>query len=270
MPYTFTLTLLNEAATQVLEAANLRAPLGFSLLAVTSLVSVGKRARAAIAGETIQLRGLSLLRGQTATLVFQALAASTAGPQVWGIDARQSSDFATTGNTFVLDLARSNLTTNVGVTVPCPAQSRCSGRLDSDTTRADVEVDPGSSGRLSMVLLPTGAIHCEGYTGTSDTVQSDHSAKDRTQTVTITLAADLVGDRSAEDFQVCFVSNLPFTDRFDNVIPAGEAGLLPDSTFVEESGPPANAPCVLRRVDNRDGSVSVSFFAGPGDPKGHT
>ncbi len=270
IPYTFTLTLLNEAGTQELDAANLVAPRGFSPLAVTSLVSAGQKARAAIVGDTIQLRGLSLLREHTATLEFQARTAPTAGPYEWGVDARQSSDFASTENTFVLDIARSNLTTNVGAIVPCPGGSRCSGTLKSNSTTADVEVHPGSSGRLSMVLLPTGAIHCEGYRGTSDTVQSDVSAKDRTQTLTITLVADLVGGRLAKDFQVCYVSNLPFTDRLGNVIPAGEAGLLRDSVFAEEAGPPVNPPCVLSRVDNDDGSVSVSFFAGPGDPKGHT
>lgn len=270
MPHSFTLTLLNEAEAHVLDATNVTAPEGFALLGVTSLVSVERRARAVVLRDTIHLRGLGLLRGQTAKLVFEAMAPPEAGAYTWGIDARRSSDFASTDNVFGLDLARSNLTTNVGAIVPCPANARCQARLSSRSTQADVDVDPGSGGRLSMVLLPTGAINCEGYTGTSDTVRSDVSAKDRSQTLTITLSADLVGDRSAEDFQVCYVSDLPFADRFDNVIPAGEAGLLPDGILSEGSGRPSNPPCVLSRVDNDDRSVSVSFFAPPGDPKGHT
>ncbi len=280
MPYTFTLKLLNETKTQVIDAANLTAPSGFTLLAIDSLTSDAKKPRATISGTMILLRGLGLLPAHTATLVFDAIPTCEAGPYAWLIDVRQSNDFGGAGNIVGMDVANSAMTTGVGDVVKCPASEPCSGFVKSDTTTADVAVDPGSSDAiLTVSLLPTDAIQCfepniEGpsipYVGTSDTVQFDITATDRGKTVTITIPANLVGDRAAADFEVCYVSNGSFTDKFKNTIPAGSPGLLPDCTFIEELSGPDNPPCVLDRVFNEDGSFSISFFAPEGDPKGHT
>ena len=161
MPYTFTLTLLNETKTQVIDAANLTAPTGFTLLRVDSLVSDGPKAKGTIVGSTVQLRSLGLQPGHTATLVFDAVPACLAAAYAWLLDVRQSNDFNGTGNIVAMDAAHSNVTTDVGDVVKCPATQRCSGSVESDTTTADVTVDPGSSDAiLTVSLLPTDAIQC--------------------------------------------------------------------------------------------------------------
>jgi hypothetical protein len=269
---TYTFTLTNEAKNQVIGSANLTAPSGFSIDSVGS----PSQGQATLAGNTIRLRNLNLKPGLTVTLTFEATAASSPGDYVWTLVVRQSNDFRGTGNSFSPDPANVHLTTTViggtgGVIVACSADQPCSGTATDGTTTAEVEVDPGATAAvLTVTLLPTNAITCQDiegpYVGTSATVDFELTpAIDRTKTVKITISPDLVGDRFASEFQVCYSSNTTFTDRFENTIPPGSAGLLPDCGF--EGGPPP--PCVQSRVANEDGSVTVTFVAPESDPKGH-
>jgi len=270
-PYTFTLT--NEAKTQMIGAANLTAPTGFSLPEGQTLAPT--HGDATIEGSTIELRDLGLMPGETATLTFMATSASGSGSYMWVLDVRQANDFRGSGNSFSpnpdnVDLMTTVVTGLVFVFVSCTADDPCSGTATDGTTTADVDVDSGGTAAfLTIALLPTDAISCVDYEGTSATVDFNVSATDRTKTVTITIPSELVGERSATDFEVCYSSPNGFIDKFEETVPPGGTGLLPDCTFSEEFGPPDNPPCVLDRFTDEDGSVSVSFFAPEADPKGH-
>lgn len=270
----FTFTLTNLAKTQMIGAANLMAPAHFTITPGQTLTP-SPRGDATIDGSTIALRDLGLMPGETATLTFLATPASEPGVYTWLLDARQANDFRGSGNSFSPDPDNVNLmTTVVGVAVACAANEPCSGSVSDGTTTAVVDVDAGSGDAvLTIVLLPTDAISCadSDYVGTSATVDFNVSADDRTKTVTITIASELVGERSAAAFDVCYSSPNGFIDKFEETVPPGGSGLLPDCFFIEsESSVPDNPPCVLSRTDIEGGSVSVSFFAPESDPKGHT
>jgi hypothetical protein len=267
---TYTFGLTNESKTQSIGSANLTAPSGFSI----NSIGIPSQGTATLAGNTIKLRNLNLQPGRTVTLAFTATAASSPGSYLWTLVVRQANDFRGTGNFFSPDPDNVHLTTTViggvgGVIVACEANASCSGTATDGTTTAEVQVDPGATPTvLTVTLLPDDPITCQAgegtYQGTSATVDFNITSTDRTKTVTLTIDSSLVGDRSASDFQVCYSSNMPFTDRFGNPIPVGSAGLLPDCAFEGDPVP----PCVLDRVSNEDGSVSVRFFAPEGDPKG--
>lgn len=265
-PYTFTLT--NEAKSQMIGAANLTAPSGFTIPPGQTL-GPSPRGTATVAGDMVELRDLGLMPGETATTTFMAISASDPGVYAWLLDVRQANDFRGSGNSFVPDPDNVNLTTTVtGVAVACAANEPCSGSVSDGTTTADVHVDSGGTAAvLTITLLPTDAISCAAseYTGTSATVDFNVTADDRTKTVTIMLDATLVADRDADEFEVCYSSPNAFVDKFEETV---TTGLLPDCFFIE-SEIPANPPCVLSRTNIEGGSVSVSFFAPEGDPKGH-
>jgi len=265
VPFTFTLT--NLAKTQMIGAANLTAPSGFTIPSSQAL-SVSPRGTATVVGDTIELRDIALLPSETATLTFLAMPASDPGVYTWLLDVRQANDFRGSGNSFSPDPANVNLmTTVVGVAVACEANEPCSGSISDDTTTAEVDVGSGGTAAvLTIALLPTDAISCAAseYTGTSATVDFNVTADDRTKTVTITLAAELVDDRFASEFEVCYSSPNGFIDQDGAEVSPGGSGLLP-TCDIEIVFP----PCVSSRIDNDDGSVSVAFLAPEGDPKGH-
>lgn len=266
-PVEFTFTLTNESKSQMIGSANLMAPEGFTIPS-TQVPILLPGGDATIVGNSIELRNLGLMPGETATLMFLATTASDPGSYTWLLDVRQANDFRGSGNSFNPG-PNVDLTTTVGfitTVVACPADG-CDGSATDGTTTADVHVDAGgTAGVLTITLLPTDAISCEGYTGSSATVDFEVTpAAGRSKTVTIMIAPELVGERSASAFEVCYSSPTNgFVDQDGNDVPPGGSGLLP-TCDIEIVFP----PCVSDRTDLEGGSVSVSFLAPEGDPKGH-
>ena len=120
---TITGTLTNETAHQQLGSANLFWPSGFDVTAAT--VSPGSASLGASCtlngfadGPCVQLRGLSLAPGESATTTMTVRTPSPCASYTWQIEAKQANNYSgTPGNDFDLDNANSSLTTQV--TSPC-------------------------------------------------------------------------------------------------------------------------------------------------------
>jgi hypothetical protein len=137
---------------------------------------------------------------------------------------------------------------------PCHAQATLADTSAVDTVTA-VPDD------VVAVSIGVEALTCAGYTNTSQVVTFSSTANSE-QVVTITIAAASV-HKPAAQFQVCFSSSVPFTDRSGNVVPPGGTGLLRDCS--NKVGP----PCTVSRVkDKITGDVTLTFRAPAGDPKG--
>ena len=103
-----TLTITNDSHAQSLGSANLIGASGFSyqgtdphpLLNGDPGSPIGD---AALVGDALELRNLSLPPGAFLTLAFVAQAPCGAGTDTWAIAAKQSNDFNGTGNDFALE-----------------------------------------------------------------------------------------------------------------------------------------------------------------------
>ena len=73
---TFTATFSNETKTQQIGSANLTVPAGFSIVSVGSPSPLGT---ATVVGSTVQLRGLSVPAGMSATVSLVAISPCTPG-----------------------------------------------------------------------------------------------------------------------------------------------------------------------------------------------
>ena len=106
---TFIATLSNETKTQQIGSANLTVPTGFSIVSVASPSPQGT---ATVVGSTIQIRGLSVPAGMSATVSFVAISPCTPGDYPWSVIAKQSNNFSgDPGNDLTFDAAHSNLVT---------------------------------------------------------------------------------------------------------------------------------------------------------------
>ncbi|HUY61064.1 MAG TPA: hypothetical protein VMW49_04235 [Candidatus Dormibacteraeota bacterium] len=106
----FTVTLTNEASTQQLGSADITAPAGFPVQAVTVPPGVSVD----VVGNLIELRNLGLSPAQTLTLTVDTTTSPcVAGTYTWTVQAKQSNDFqGPPGNAFAVDPG-SELTTTV-------------------------------------------------------------------------------------------------------------------------------------------------------------
>lgn len=106
---TFTATFSNETKVQQIGSANLTVPAGFSIVSVASPSPQGT---ATVAGSTVQLRGLSVPAGMSATVSVVAISPCTPGGYAWSVIAKQSNNFSgDPGNDLTIDAAHSNLIT---------------------------------------------------------------------------------------------------------------------------------------------------------------
>jgi hypothetical protein len=135
-------------------------------------------------------------------------------------------------------------------------QCQVQAKIADTTGLVSVTAAPGD---LLSVSISVETLTCTGYTPTSGVVTFFSTAAS-VSSVTITIDAASV-TKAASQFQVCFSSTLPFTDRSGNLVPAGGAGLLADCS--KKTGP----PCTVSRVKDKAGNVIVTLQAPEGDPR---
>jgi hypothetical protein len=211
-----------------------------------------------------------------------------------------SIDIATTGydnllangtlGTFTFAPVTSNLFQVTSTATPCTGS--CSGSVTGPTVDASASVsNPGSGDFLSLGLggftyscpdrfSPTGYYQSVSGSIGVDLWQSNGSSLDlspRTTVVTITIPKSEIPSVPPWQrwflplrYQVCYASTVPFpggTLSTTTTIPG-----YPTSTYIgllqqcPLFHPDADdVPCVLYRYWTRDGSIDITFLAGPGD-----
>ncbi len=162
------------------------------------------------------------------------------------------------------------------------AGQACTGSTSAAKTTASVSgVATTTSDILSISLgAPTTPSYtCVGYTTTTETLDFDltsltGAASGGVKTATFTLLKAYV-TKPADKYEACFASPLPFTtksgapatgvDSDGNGSVDTYVGLLPScSTSWKCPVPP---PCVASKVKDRNGNVTLTITAPPGDPR---
>jgi hypothetical protein len=117
-----------------------------------------------------------------------------------------------------------------------------------------------------LLSLNADSIDCgDSFNHAPGTVTLD-STSSETKVVTITIAKSVVKatpNNGVRFYQVCYQSDTPFRGR-DGVMTT--LGLLPDCPPMPT---PADAPCILSKMKDRAGSVSIAVLLPAGDPKVH-
>ena len=155
-------TVVNGSAQQQLGSVNLTAPAGFTLVGASLPGSA--EGSATVRGSVVELRDLSLPPGGSLQVDLSVDVGCAAGQYAWAVVAKQANRFnGPPGNDFVLDAARSSLTTTV--TGGCslrfftqPQDARVGERLtgtDFDPAGAPVavEVVGGDGERVASAAL---------------------------------------------------------------------------------------------------------------------
>jgi hypothetical protein len=170
----------------------------------------------------------------------------------------------------------------------CAAGSSCTATSSRNRTTASITASEGSTDiPLTVSVDPADlfvfldAAACQGYEGTSGTVQFLVADPARSKEVAITIESSLV-DKPLKKFEVCFAAPFPFTtkdgtqalpltDEAENGITIEGlqiyAGLLPDCELPAPGPPGTNEPpCVVSRDrDKTTKDVTLTFVA-PADP----
>jgi hypothetical protein len=135
-----TATLTDETSTQQIGSANLFWPAGFNVIAVTPAVSPAGSASLSAkctnlgvaAGACVQVRGLSLQPGHSATVTMTVTTPACQPPGsnfAWAIEAKQANNYSgSPGNDLFLDLPNSNINTTL--------DGACSLKFDTQPTDA--------------------------------------------------------------------------------------------------------------------------------------
>jgi hypothetical protein len=120
---TIDLVLTNDASPQALGSANVTAQSGFEFTGGATFDGAGDVDETSTT-TVLKLRNLNILPNASRTITMNVTTPCSADEgDEWGIRAKQSNDFSgTPGNDFSLDLANSNLHTDVGGTGGTPAE----------------------------------------------------------------------------------------------------------------------------------------------------
>jgi hypothetical protein len=143
--------------------------------------------------------------------------------------------------------------------VVCSNHGPCRVYARFGETASAIKAFAAPGDRVS-VSIGVDTIHCHGYTTTSEVVTYASTAGSVT-------AGKITFDEGSNskpisEYQLCFSSSLPFTDRYGNHVPPGGSGVLPDCS--EEVGP----PCTVSRTENPiTGYVTITFLSPAGDPR---
>jgi hypothetical protein len=264
-------TFTNRTAQQRLGSANLTPPQGYVAASVTSL-SRPAPATATIVGGVVQLRGLDVPPGGTATVVLKvSTPCSAPTASVWSnVIVKQSNDFnGSPGNNLTLDPPTSSLTTTTtGACTVCPEDTSCTAKLGGPAGSSSVVTSDPSAPQPDAGLLTIQtavALDCAGYVERSpDTFVTD-APPNRPKNGLLTFASNTRPIKVKDPLEVCYASPLQFTPKPNTLLTQaiidGQLnfiGRLPDCIGFS---PP---PCVTGRNDTLR---QIAFSMPTGDPR---
>ena len=215
-----------------------------------------------LAIDTVPLGGTSTLSGTTTVNAVGGLATFCDSAQNPGCSLPS---IGVHGQGYTLSAASAGIDTTVsgsfnivdsGAVCGNPGHCQVQAKLADTTGLVSITAAPGD---LLTVSVSVDTLACAGYTPTSQVV-TFASTSASVSTVTITIDAASV-HKPASQFQICFSSSLPFTDRSGTLVPAGGSGLLADCS--KKVGP----PCTVSRAKDAAGNVILTLQAPAGDPR---
>ncbi len=153
----------------------------------------------------------------------------------------------------------------------CESGKSCSSHSSSAKLDAIVQSTTGGSGELLVSIAPatTITVDCSGYTETTETVDFNVTATDRSKTVTVTIYGGLK-TKSASKWQACYRAPYSFQQLDGTMTAVGpddfSVGLLPDCPKTTPTA--GTPPCVSARLPNsKTKDMVMVITARPGDPK---